>query len=450
MRISLSDQGSAQGVGTQQREESGGSSVGVVPRPQGESGVSAASLLRTLLEHSSDCIYFKDRESRFVAHSKALNKLLDLPPDMDLTGKTDFDIYGGDHAQEAFADEQEIMRTGRAIVNKPERETHPDGNVSWALTSKMPWRDERGEIIGTFGISKNITRQKEQEAKLEELHKRLVETSRTAGMAEVANDVLHNVGNVLTSINVTCSLAMDRVRESRLSGLAKLAELMEEKGDGLGDFIANDPAGRKLPAYVAKLRDVDAEDQAYFIRELTTLLDRIDHIKRIVAMQQNYAKTAGATEPVGVAQLIDDALQINAAALHRHKVTSRVEVEESPELIIDKHKVLQILVNLIRNAKYALDGSDKEERLMTIRAGRKGSDHVWIQVIDNGVGIPPENLIRVFHHGFTTRRNGHGFGLHSGALTARELGGSLEGFSEGTGRGAVFTLVLPLRQANPA
>ena len=450
MRSNLSLHGSRPGGSAQVLEDQGPTAPDASLNSEKRRKVSAEHLLRTLLEHSPDCIYFKDRDSRLVAHSKAFNRLLALPEDTDLTGKTDFDFYGVDHAKDAFEDEQEILRTGRAILGKPERESHPDGRHTWALTSKMPWRDEDGEIIGTFGISKNITEHKEQEAKLEELHKRLVETSRTAGMAEVASDVLHNVGNVLTSINVACSLVMERVRESRLAGLGTLAALMEEQGEGLGDFIASDPIGRKSPAYVAGLRDAEAADREYLAGEMSRLVGYVDHIKRIVAMHQDYAKTAGTSETVGMPQLIDDALQINAAALRRHKVTTRLEIEEMPDLVTDKHKVLQVLVNLIRNAKYALDESGADERIMTIRAGRQGDDAVRIQVIDNGVGIPRENLTRIFSHGFTTRRNGHGFGLHSGALSARELGGSLEAHSEGPGRGAEFTLVLPFNPVSHA
>ena len=107
--------------------------------------------------------------------------------------------------------------------------------------------------------------------------------------------------------------------------------------------------------------------------------------------------------------------------------------------------MLQILVNLIRNAKYALDDRGHSDKRMTLRIGLNGNNTVKIAVIDNGIGIPAEHLTRIFEHGFTTRKEGHGFGLHNGALAAKDLGGSLTAHSDGPGKGAMFTLELPLR-----
>jgi len=179
------------------------------------------------------------------------------------------------------------------------------------------------------------------------------------------------------------------------------------------------------------------------------LLRHVDHIKQIVAMQQSYAKVAGVKETVSPMQLIEDALHINAAALTRHDVHVAKEFENVPPIMTEKHKVLQILVNLIRNAKYALDDSKRSDKLLTLKVSPEGSDQLKIQVVDNGIGIPAENLTRIFGHGFTTRRNGHGFGLHSSALAVRELGGSLLAESEGEGRGAKFTLLLPYKASQP-
>jgi C4-dicarboxylate-specific signal transduction histidine kinase len=159
-------------------------------------------------------------------------------------------------------------------------------------------------------------------------------------------------------------------------------------------------------------------------------------------MQQNYAKVSGVTETVPVVELIDDALRMNAGEFERHGVQLVRDFQSSPVVTVEKHKVLQILVNLLRNAKYACDDSGAAHKQVMVRivtdCGR-----VRIEVIDNGVGIPPENLTRIFAHGFTTRKDGHGFGLHSGALAARELLGALTAYSEGTGRGARFVLELP-------
>ena len=123
-------------------------------------------LLRTLLDNSPDCIYFKDRQSRFVRCSKAFERLFQVPDRSRFIGKTDFDFFTEEHARPAYEDEQEIIRTGQALLGKVEKETHPDGRATWCLTNKMPWRDKDGNIIGTFGISKSVTALKESEAKL--------------------------------------------------------------------------------------------------------------------------------------------------------------------------------------------------------------------------------------------------------------------------------------------
>jgi len=180
------------------------------------------------------------------------------------------------------------------------------------------------------------------------------------------------------------------------------------------------------------------------LKELGELRSNVDHINEIVAMQQAYAKVAGVMEILKPKELVEDALRLNAGAVERHHVRVVREFETTPPVLVDRHKVLQILVNLIRNAKYALDDHGHTDKIMTFRVRSNGPERVVISIIDNGVGIRPEHVCRIFEHGFTTRINGHGFGLHSGAIAARELGGSLTAHSEGPGRGAVFTLELPV------
>jgi len=160
-------------------------------------------------------------------------------------------------------------------------------------------------------------------------------------------------------------------------------------------------------------------------------------------MQQSYATLCGVTEVVEVVDLVEDSLRLNAGAFARHGVTLRREFEAVAPITVDKHKVLQILVNLLRNAKYACDESGRSDKFITLRI-ESLAHGVRISVIDNGVGIAAENMGRLFSHGFTTRLSGHGFGLHSGALAAQELGGTLRAESDGPGCGAAFILDLPL------
>jgi len=162
-------------------------------------------------------------------------------------------------------------------------------------------------------------------------------------------------------------------------------------------------------------------------------------------MQQSYAKVSGVYVQTSLSKLAEDAIQINSAGLERHGTRLIREFEKLPDVEIDKQRVLQVLVNLISNAKYALSGSKREEKLLTIRIYKHSEDRFRIEVADNGVGISGDNLTRIFSHGFTTKEYGHGFGLHSSALAAKEMGGSLTVYSDGLGQGATFTLELPFK-----
>jgi signal transduction histidine kinase len=278
----------------------------------------------------------------------------------------------------------------------------------------------------------------------EAMHRRLLVVSRQAGMSEAATSVLHNVGNVLNSVNVSASLAVEMVHKSKLPTLEKVASILEEKRGHLADFLSNDPKGRLVPELLIKLSCRLRDEQAAQLRELESLVKHVDHIKNIVSMQQRYAKVSGILERVPVEELVEDSLQMNAEALVRHGVVLERRFAPVPPVVADKHKVLQILVNLIRNAKYAVDHSSGPIKRVIISILAPTEKRVHIQVQDNGVGIAPENLNRIFSHGFTTKKDGHGFGLHSSALAAKEMGGSLHVHSDGLGCGALFTLELPV------
>jgi signal transduction histidine kinase len=297
----------------------------------------------------------------------------------------------------------------------------------------------------TQELQDQVTAKERARTELAQAQRSLMLASRQAGMAEVATGVLHNVGNVLNSVNVSATLLRDQVRKSETHALLQAAELLKQKNGDPGAFLASDPQGKLMPEFIIQIAGQLRKEQENTLHELEQLAKNVDHIKDIVAMQQSYARVAGIIEKVSLASLVEDALQINSAALTRHGVKVIRRFEEVPLLMLDKQKVLQILINLIRNAKYALDECTRDEKRLIITIAKTDGECVMVRVEDNGLGIPPENLTRVFSHGFTTRPHGHGFGLHLGALNAREMGGSLSAASEGTGRGATFTLILPLQ-----
>jgi C4-dicarboxylate-specific signal transduction histidine kinase len=337
---------------------------------------------------------------------------------------------------------------GETVSNVELVLTRRGGSPRTTLGSARQLVAQSGECLGAVAVAQDITERKDSDLELERIHRQLLDASRMAGMAEVASNVLHNVGNVLTSVNVSASLVAECVKDAKVAGLGRAAALLKEREADLGAFLTTDERGRKLPNYLAQLAEQLMGNQKLALKELGSLRDNIDHIKETVAMQQSYAKLCGVSETVVVASLVEDSLRMNAAALARHGVRVVREIgNDVPAISVDKHKILQILVNLIRNAKYACDESDRAEKLVIIRV-QKLEDTVRISVIDNGVGIHPDNMVRLFRHGFTTRKTGHGFGLHSGALAAKELGGSLAAYSDGPGSGATFVLSLPCGQAH--
>jgi PAS domain S-box-containing protein len=403
------------------------------------------NLLRTLIDHLPDEIFVKDTKGRVIIDNMAHARALGVQNPDEAVGKTDFDCFPADKASQFRRTELIMLNSGQEY-NGEESILMPDGRTRWHRTTKVPLRDSKNEIIGLAGIHRDITERKKWEAELESLHKQLVETSRHAGMAEVATSVLHNVGNVLNSVNISASIVEDQVRNSALDRFSKVLALLREHSNDLGHFLTQDEKGTKLVGYMDALFRTMTKENERIQEETGSLTKNVEHIKKIVSMQQSYARVAGITEVIEPAELLEDSLRMHEAAFHRHGIQLVREYSDVPMISVDRHKVIQILVNLLQNAKYACDVNDVSDRIVRVCIDAPAPDRIRIEVIDNGMGIAAENVNRIFTHGFTTRKNGHGFGLHSGALAAREMGGSLVVHSDGVGEGARFTLELPLEQ----
>jgi amino acid transporter/signal transduction histidine kinase len=285
----------------------------------------------------------------------------------------------------------------------------------------------------------------ERTTELESAHKKLVDAAWHAGMAEVAIGVLHNVGNVLNSVNVSATLVDGKLRKSTAAaGLSKVSDLLREHRDDLGTFVSSDERGKQLPGYLLKLAEHFQLEQQEVLEELAALSTNVEHVKQIVSTQQSYARVSGMTEAVDLKELMEDAIRINFAAEHHGVQIDRRYDQHLGLLTVDKHKVLQILVNLLKNAKDAINERGHSEKNLILEVGCHPQDRarLILRVTDDGVGIQPQHMPRIFEHGFTTKKNGHGFGLHSSSLAAKAMGGTIRAHSEGRDRGAVFTLEL--------
>ncbi|MGH8092378.1 MAG: PAS domain S-box protein [Chthoniobacterales bacterium] len=399
---------------------------------------------RSVAESASDAIIIADRDGRAVSWNKGARLMFGYEVD-EIRGQSLSILIPKRFRATYETGLAHFRETGTAEVFAKTVELsglRKDGTEFPFQLALSTWQTGSGTFCS--GVIRDISERTTAEVMLRDSQQRLLETSRLAGMAEVATGVLHNVGNVLNSVNVSAGLVVEKLRSSKVSKLGKAAALLTERNGDLGDFLAHDPSGRKLPGYLAKLSQYLVEENTQILTEVDLLARNIEHIKEVVAMQQSYAKVSGAFENLSADQLVEDALAINIGAFERHGVVVERRFSPSPAVHVDRHRVLQILINLLRNAKYALDDVQRLDKRITITIAPSQQNTVCVVVSDNGIGISQENLARIFGHGFTTRKNGHGFGLHSGALAAKEMGGSLSVHSLGLRRGASFTLELPL------
>ncbi|MDY7227324.1 ATP-binding protein [Hyalangium rubrum] len=338
-------------------------------------------------------------------------------------------------------------RLARALAGERQRyeeEYELDGARLTFDISVNPVRGTEGRITGVTVFARNITARKQAELRLGEVYRTLVDVSRQAGMAEIATGVLHNVGNTLNSVNVSTTLVIDRLRQSRIAGLAKISSMLRGRSTDLSAFLTQDPQGKLLPEYISTLAEHLHHERDVLLKEMKSLSDSVDHIKSIVSMQQKHARIAGALEEVSVPQLIDEALRLHAVSFERLGIRIERDYATLPPLLVDRHRLLQILVNLLSNARDALISSEAKDKSLRISVRRAPEGNaLLLQVADNGIGIAPENVKHMFTQGFTTKKKGHGFGLHTSSLAALEMRGRLSCHSPGPGQGATFTLELP-------
>ncbi len=404
--------------------------------------------LSSLIESTDDVVLSLDTAGRVLTANAATRRAYQQFFGTELpVGQPLFPQGGGELGKVWGPRLAQVMQGQRLRV---EEEVPTPGGRIVVDVSLSPMLDEGGQAVGLTLFSRDVTPRKEAEARLGEMHRTLVDVSRQAGMAEIATGVLHNVGNTLNSVNISTALVTDRLRKSRLTGLLKATRLLREHAADFGGFLMGDPQGQKLPQYFIAVAEQLEEEREAVLQEMGALAESVEHIKSIVSMQQKHARAAGAVEEVSVRQLIDEALRLHAVSFERLGIRIERDYAEVPRVLVDRHNLLQILINLLSNARHALVASpgQAQDKRLSIRVQKvPESAQLRIEVSDNGVGIAPEHLPRIFTQGFTTKKEGHGFGLHISALAAEEMKGRLSCSSAGPGQGATFTLELPLNES---
>jgi PAS domain S-box-containing protein len=405
--------------------------------------------IRAILDHEPEAVFVLDAAGEILESNPAATAMLELSSPMDIAGKPVIDFVEPEQRPAVSRWLETVLREGAASTLKLTTLAQRSGARQIdAHAVRLVGNTHRGDAL--LIVARDITAQVLAEQEREQLHAKLRDASRQAGMAEIATGVLHNIGNVLNTVNVSNHLLLHRLRQTRGGGLKKAVTLLKDNQPHLAQFLVNDERGRQLPGYLDKLADLFDREQAELLDEVRRMGESLDHMKAIVQTQQEHAKGgSNLHERASAAALFEDAVKLNLSACERHHVQIEREFEDVPAIITDRHKLLQILCNLIGNAKEAVKPRDASSRriILRIRRGQQpesGADgSVRFEVEDNGVGIAPEQLSKIFSMGFTTRPNGHGFGLHSSANFARELGGTVRAFSDGAGQGARFVVEIP-------
>ena len=274
---------------------------------------------------------------------------------------------------------------------------------------------------------------------LELTRSKLVEKARKAGMADVATGVIHNVGNILNSINVSVSIIDETLKDSRLENFKRANKMLADHLDDLEHFILSNPKGKKLLQYYLKVeKPLEKEHEGIKIQK-ERLQEKVNLIIEAIAAQQNFAKADVVKEKVDLRQICEDALILQSGSIERHDLVVKKDYKHIDQVEIEKMKVMHVLFNLIKNAKESLIESEVDERIIAI-ACWQDADYVYLSISDNGTGISMADQNKIFNYGYTTKDKGHGYGLHSCANYMKEMNGQISVDSKGPGEGAAFTI----------
>jgi len=402
-------------------------------------------LFNCLLENIPDRIYFKDEKSRFIAVSQAMAVLFGQDDPGKIIGKTDFDFFTKEHAQPAFDDEQQVMRTGQPIIGKVEKETLPDGRIGWALTSKMPLRDADGKIIGTCGISKDVTAlitlENALEASNEDLSRHRTELEKALKDLGKAHENLKSMQQQLIEAEKSQSIGL-------LS--AGLAHEIKNPLNILNMGVA----------YLSSLPAVMQENAvADILKNMKDAVNRADEvISTLMDNDPGHLKLANAS--------LEGLLSESLAIVHEEISASKTSVVEDfvtlPDLLLDRAKFERVLIGIMLNAVEAMEHGGTltirtcakqltAEEIARDPGGRSGrrfraGDRVAVlEIQDTGPGIPHDAVSKIFDPFFTTKETGKGMGL--GLTLSRKIielhHGTIEIGNQKAG-GVKVTILLPL------
>lgn len=319
----------------------------------------------------------------------------------------------------------------------------PNGELAWFMLRGAAYADEAdGPITRVTGSVTDITDRKLAESALAEAQEKALANARAAGKAEFANSVLHNIGNVLSSVNVGCDQIRQLLAQSKLEKLLRANTLVEKHADNLAQFLSEDEQGRYLGPYLLKTGEM-LEKEHENLREITQeMLGQIQLMSDIIKTQQADAKAVDQPKFYDLATLVEESLKIQMAGMKKRRVQL---IKRYPphqvKVFFPKARLTHILVNIIKNGCEAMMSKPPGERVLEVRIEVESDpDRPRVIIQDSGRGIHPEVLPHLFTHGFTTKSDGHGFGLSYCRRTMKEYQGDISVASEGPIEGATFEL----------
>lgn len=404
----------------------------------------AQRLFKLIIDAIPFRIFWKDENLSYGGCNQAFCNDAGFEDPIEISGLTDFDLpWTTEEAEFYRGCDRKTMDQNESQIGIVETLNRADGGVEWLETSKVPLCDENNNVIGILGVYHDITKIKESEQKAIHENKRLmqdlIDASREAGKAEIATGVLHNVGNVMNSVNVCAGIMQDTARRQLYEKLGAAIELLDQQ-DNLADFVANDPRGSHLVSFLSQLKNHSMK----LLEECQELMQKVEHVNRVVAAQQSFATTSGVISELNLAEVIENSLRIVGDQITSHRIQIERNFDEDEYIFFDQHRLIQALVNLYKNAIRAILEMNPPERKIGVTIEKTSPSQAVITVEDNGVGIPPGNIERIFQHGFSTNKEngGNGFGLHHSCLSIEQIGGNIIAESDGAGLGARFVVTL--------
>lgn len=326
-------------------------------------------------------------------------------------------------------------------------------NKDYTIPIAISSNDEVGDLAKNFEEMRRRIRHNmenleqivnERTAQLKAAQKEMTEKALRAGMADIASGTLHNVGNLLNSVKASIDLINKSINDSPIStSLSEANNYLELNNDAIYDSLRHIPKGEILIQLYAQLEKALLNEHTRIKEHTQRLIDKVKTIENAIAAQQKFARGGQFKEELSVQEVIEEVIHMHTVLLGRHHIQVETDFQNIPKVVMEQARFVNILVNLIKNAIESISESNRESGKITISI--KGDDHSFSIVIsDTGVGILKENLKKVFAPGFSTKKNGHGFGLQISACHVNEMGGRIWAESGGEGMGATFFVQFPL------